>query len=161
MVTIVPKGVSDPAAKGATVKVTNPLDEAISDVLVTMHGISGGSGQQQLGPTIWTEVRLKDRDPGGYWFPSHHCRTEVRFESSCHQTTTRSEPSRVGHIFTVSDAAAHCYATELQWRHTECCATNDGSAEQGRQTLAGFGVHPGEGASTPAVRYRCTSLVGI
>ena len=56
MATIVLKGVSDPATKGTTVKVTDPVDEAISDVLVTMHGISGGSGQQQLGPTIWTEV---------------------------------------------------------------------------------------------------------
>ena len=46
MATIVPKGVSDPAAKGTTVKVTDPVDEAISDVLVTMDGISGGSGQQ-------------------------------------------------------------------------------------------------------------------
>ena len=54
--TIVPNGVSDPAAKGTTVKVTDPVDEAISDVLVIMHGISGGRGQQQLGPTIWTEV---------------------------------------------------------------------------------------------------------
>ena len=24
-----------------------------------MHGISGGSGQQQLGPTIWTEVQFE------------------------------------------------------------------------------------------------------
>ena len=48
--TIVPKGVSDPAAKGTTVKVTDPVNEAIRNVLVTMHGISGGSGQQQLGP---------------------------------------------------------------------------------------------------------------
>ena len=57
--TIVPKGVSDPAAKGTTVKVADPVDEAISNVLVTMHGISGGSGQQQLGPTIWTEVQFE------------------------------------------------------------------------------------------------------
>ena len=41
MATIVPKGVSGPAAKGTTVKVADPVDEAISDVLVTMHGISG------------------------------------------------------------------------------------------------------------------------
>ena len=46
--TIVPKGVSDPAAKGTTVKVADPVDEAISNALVTMHGISGGSGQQQF-----------------------------------------------------------------------------------------------------------------
>ena len=52
MVTIVPKGVSDPAAKGTTVNMMNPVDEAISDVLVTMHSISGGSGQQMLGHTI-------------------------------------------------------------------------------------------------------------
>lgn len=32
------------------------MDEAISNVLVTMHGISGGCWHQQLGPTIWTEV---------------------------------------------------------------------------------------------------------
>ena len=38
---------------------TDPVDEAISDVLVTMHGISGGSGQQQLGSTIWTEVQFE------------------------------------------------------------------------------------------------------
>ena len=34
--TIVPKGVSNPAAKGTTVKVTDPVDEAISNVLVTI-----------------------------------------------------------------------------------------------------------------------------
>ena len=41
------------------VKVTDPVDEAISDVLVTMYDISGSSGQQQLGPTIWTEVQFE------------------------------------------------------------------------------------------------------
>ena len=45
------------------VKVTDPVDEAISDVLVTMHGISDGSGQQQLGSTIWTEVRFEGWRP--------------------------------------------------------------------------------------------------
>ena len=30
-----------------TVKVTDPVDEAISEILVTMHGISSESGQQQ------------------------------------------------------------------------------------------------------------------
>ena len=57
--TIVPNEVSDPAAKGPTIKVADPVDEAISNALVTMHGISGGSGQQQLGPTIWTEVQFE------------------------------------------------------------------------------------------------------
>ena len=61
--TIVPKGVSDPAAKETTVKVTDPVDEAISDVLVTMQGISGGSGQQQLRPTIWTEAQIEGWRP--------------------------------------------------------------------------------------------------
>ena len=161
MATIVPKGVSDPAAKGTTVKVADPVDEAISNALVTMHGISGGSRQQQLGPTIWTEVQFEGSPVKALVDTGSPATIEVRFESSCHQTTSRSEPSRVGHVCTVSDAAAHCYATELQWRHTECCAANDGSAEQGRQTPSGFGVHPGRGTRRPAVRYRRTSSVGI
>ena len=36
------------------------MDEAISDVLVTTHCISDGCGQQQLGPTIWTEVLCEE-----------------------------------------------------------------------------------------------------
>ena len=35
---------------------TDPVDEAIGSVMGTMHGVSGGEGQQWLGPTIWTQV---------------------------------------------------------------------------------------------------------
>ena len=34
----------------------DPVDEAIGSMMGTMYGVSGGEGQQSLGPTIWTEV---------------------------------------------------------------------------------------------------------
>ena len=37
----------------------DPVDKAIGSIIGTMHGVSGGEGQQCLGSTIWTEITFE------------------------------------------------------------------------------------------------------
>ena len=45
-------------AEGTIVE-ADPVDEVIGGLMGTMHGVSGGEGQQQLGPTICAEVHFE------------------------------------------------------------------------------------------------------
>ena len=53
---IVHAGVHAKDSMGKVAVEVEPGDEAIGTVMCTMHGVSGGEGQQCLGPTMWTEA---------------------------------------------------------------------------------------------------------
>ena len=139
------------------------MDEAISDVLVSMHGISGGSGKQQLGPTIWTEVLFKG-SPVKALVDTGSPATIVGLKFALKVLATNRRPGQ----------SPQEWATYVQSRMQQPTVTlqnynggmlnvvaDDGSAEQERQASSDFGVHPGGGTSRAATRYESTSFVGV
>ena len=64
-----------------------------------------------------------------------------------------AEPTRVGQLCMIEDAAAHYYPTELRRRKTEYCEADARQAEQGRQIAPNSDIDPGWTTSRPAVRH--------
>ena len=130
------------------------MDEAISDVLVTMHGISGGSGKQQLGPTIWTEVLFKGSPVKAL-------------------VDTGSPATIVGLKFALKVQSPQEWATYVQSRMQQPTVilqnysgdmlnvVRQMTVQLSRQASSGFGVHPGGGTSRAATRYGSTSFVRV
>ena len=113
--------------------------------MATMHGISVGHKQQQLGHTIWTEVVMRNHQ----YMPWVDTTSPTAVVTIYCQIRPRSE--------WVLGLAALYYSAEHQWKYIKCCAADDRPAVSKGYSTLNCGMHPEWSTSWPAIRYRHTS----